>query len=174
VLGDMAGLGKYSVAAHQGAGHDAAGVADVVVTVGSHMQLAAEVQAGKLELKDFSTKGPDFQLDSSGTLRLRDPFGSSLADLRVTFKFMDAYKNKSDITRGLFGAPDSKVPGLFDLDPKIKRAKAADGSYGWRASGQVAKMNFAPAADSASTTSSSSRRRAQTTRKKTTPKKAKK
>ena len=47
----------------------------------------------------------------------------------------------------LFGSADSKVPGLFDLDPKIRRAKGADGFYGWRASGQVAKLNFQPAAD---------------------------
>lgn len=111
------------------------------------LELVAEAEEGKLELKSFSANGPDFQLKSTGSLRLRDPFNSSIADLRVTFKFKDGYKNKNDITRGLFGAPDSKVPGLFDLDPKIKRAKGNDGSYGWRVSGQVAKMNFAPAAD---------------------------
>lgn len=42
VLGDMSGLGRYSDAAHQEAGERAAEVADVVVTVGTRMRLAAE------------------------------------------------------------------------------------------------------------------------------------
>jgi type II secretion system protein N len=112
------------------------------------LTLTAEAVQGKLDLKELSANGPDFQLKSDGSVRLRDPFNSSVADLRVNFKFKDAYKNKNDITRGLFGAPDSNVPGLFDLDPKIKRAKGADGFYGWRAAGQVAKMSFTPASES--------------------------
>lgn len=118
------------------------------------LTLSAEAVQGKLDLKEFSANGPDFQLQSDGSLRLRDPFASSQADIRLSFKFKDAYKNKNDITRGLFGAPDSKVPGLFDLDPKIKRAKGADGFYRWRASGQVAKLNFQPAADGSAARSS--------------------
>ena len=116
------------------------------------LTLAAEAAQGKLELKELAANGPDFQLKSDGSVRLRDPVGSSVADLRVNFKFKDAYTNKNDMTRGLFGSPDSKVPGLFDLDPKIKRAKGADGFYGWRAAGQIAKMSFTPAADGGSST----------------------
>lgn len=113
------------------------------------LTLAAEATEGKLDLKELSANGPDFQLKSDGSVRLRDPFETSVADLRVNFKFKDAYTNKNDMTRGLFGSPDSKVPGLFDLDPKIKRAKGADGFYGWRAAGQIAKMSFSPASDAA-------------------------
>jgi len=111
------------------------------------LKLTAEAVQGKLDLKELSADGADFQLHSDGSVRLRDPFNASVADLRVNFKFKDGYKNKNDITRGLFGAPDSNVPGLFDLDPKIKRAKGADGFYGWRAAGQIAKLSFTPAAD---------------------------
>lgn len=126
------------------------------------LTLSAEAVQGKLDLKEFSANGPDFQLQSDGSLRLRDPFAASQADIRLSFKFKDGYKNKNDITRGLFGAPDSKVPGLFDLDPKIKRAKGSDGFYGWRVSGQVAKLNFQPSADG------SSKRSGRTTRTKRT------
>jgi len=116
------------------------------------LTLVAEAVQGKLDLKELSANGPDFQLKSDGSVRLRDPFDTSVADLRVNFKFKDAYTNKNDMTRGLFGSPDSKVPGLFDLDPKIKRAKGADGFYGWRAAGQIAKMSFMPAADGSAST----------------------
>ncbi len=116
------------------------------------LTLAAEAVQGKLELKELSANGPDFQLKSDGSVRLRDPVGTSVADLRVNFKFKEAYTNKNDMTRGLFGAPDSKVPGLFDLDPKIKRAKGEDGFYGWRAAGQIAKLSFLPASDGGAST----------------------
>lgn len=42
VLGDMQGLGRYSDAAHQAAGEQAAEFADVVMTVGTKMRLASE------------------------------------------------------------------------------------------------------------------------------------
>jgi hypothetical protein len=48
------------------------------------------------------------------------------------------------MTRGLFGAPGSSVPGLFDLDPKNKRAKGADGFYGWRVAGALSQPVFTP------------------------------
>jgi hypothetical protein len=115
-----------------------------------------------LDLTDFSASGPDFQLTSDGSIRLREPVEASLADLRVRFQFKDKYKSKNDLTKGLFGAPDSNVPGLFDLDPKIKRAKDSEGFYGWRASGPLSRLNFLP---SASNTSSS--RRGSSTRNRT-------
>lgn len=116
------------------------------------LTLAAEAVQGKLDVKELSANGPDFQLKSDGSVRLRDPVSTSVADLRMHFKFKEAYTNKNDMTRGLFGAPDSKVPGLFDLDPKIKRAKGEDGFYGWRASGQIAKLSFVPASDAGGST----------------------
>jgi hypothetical protein len=45
----------------------------------------------------------------------------------------------------LGGGPLGSMPGLFDLDPKMKRAKRPDGSYGWRASGALARLSFVPA-----------------------------
>lgn len=59
VLGDMAGLGKYTEAAHQRVGHDVALVADVVITVGEQMRFAAEEAlqhaSATLEELHFST-----------------------------------------------------------------------------------------------------------------------
>jgi len=106
------------------------------------LTLEAEAKAGVTKIDNFSANGPDLKLESDGTLRLRDPFDTSLLNLNVSFKFQDRYTNKSDITKSLFGS--GTIPGLFDLDPKMKHAKRADGSYGWRASGALARLNFLP------------------------------
>ena len=106
------------------------------------LTLEAEAKAGVTKITTLSANGPDLKLDSDGTLRLRDPFDTSLLNLNVSFKFQDRYTNKSDITKSLFGS--GSMPGLFDLDPKMKQAKRADGSYGWRASGALARLNFLP------------------------------
>jgi type II secretion system protein N len=106
------------------------------------LTLEAEAKAGVLKITSLAANGPDLRLDSDGTLRLRDPFDTSLLSLNVSFKFQDRYTNKSDITKSLFGS--GTMPGLFDLDPKMKHAKRADGSYGWRASGALTRLNFMP------------------------------
>jgi type II secretion system protein N len=109
------------------------------------LTLEAEASNGRLKISKFTAKGPDLELVADGAIRLRDPFDSSLAELSLRFKFADSYTNKNDMTRGLFGAPGSSVPGLFDLDPKNRRAKRPDGYYGWRISGPVSHLNFEPA-----------------------------
>jgi type II secretion system protein N len=106
------------------------------------LALEAEAKTGNLKITNFAANGPDLRLDSDGTLRLRDPFDASLLNLNVSFKFQDRYTNKSDLTKSLFGS--AAIPGLFDMDPKMKHAKRADGSYGWRASGILSHLNFVP------------------------------
>jgi len=107
------------------------------------LTLDADVKTGTLKVSQLAANGPDLKLDSEGTLRLRDVFDTSVLNLNISFKFQDRYTNKSDITKSLFGS--GTMPGLFDLDPKMKHAKRGDGSYGWRASGSIAHLNFVPA-----------------------------
>jgi type II secretion system protein N len=106
------------------------------------LTLEAETKTGNLKITNFSANGPDLKLESEGTLRLRDPYDASLLSLGISFKFQDRYTNKSDLTKSLFGS--GTMPGLFDLDPKMKHAKRADGSYGWRATGPLARLSFTP------------------------------
>jgi type II secretion system protein N len=110
------------------------------------LTLKAKATEGRLQIEAFTIRGPDFELDAEGTIRLRDRFEASIADMTVSFKFLDAYRNKNDMTRGLFGAPDARVPGLFDMDSKNRQAKQADGSYRWRVSGVLGKLSFTPVA----------------------------
>jgi type II secretion system protein N len=107
------------------------------------LSFEAEAKAGVLKIATFGASGPDLKLESDGSLRLRDEFDSSTLSLTLTFKFLERYTNKSDITKSLFGG--GSMPGLFDLDPKMKRAKRPDGSYGWRVNGALSRLNFMPA-----------------------------
>ncbi len=106
----------------------------------------ADVTEGTVKLTELSTKGPDLDLVSDGRIRLTDIPQTSLVELNLRFRFSDAYKNKDDMTRSIFGAPGSTVPGIFDLDPKMKRAKREDGFYVWRISGPLERPSVQPAA----------------------------
>jgi type II secretion system protein N len=111
--------------------------------------MKADVTEGMMKLSELSTKGPDLEVVSEGRIRLMDKPEASLAELNLRFKFADAYTNKDDMTRSIFGAPGSNVPGLFDLDPKMKRAKRSDGFYAWRITGPLGRLAFAPASGGA-------------------------
>ena len=121
------------------------------------MTFTAEATDGRLKIEKFSAKGKDIEVVADGSVRLRDPMDQSLAELSLRFAFSDAYKNKNDITRGLFGAPGSSMPGLFDLDPKTKRAKRPDGFYAWRLVGPLGRMEPQPAPMGASGSAAPSR-----------------
>jgi type II secretion system protein N len=101
--------------------------------------LTAEITTGQLKVKQLSATGPDLELSAEGSVRLRDRLEQSLLSLTAQFKFTDRYTNKDDLTRGLFGKS-----GLFDLDPKNRRAKRPDGFYGWRVSGSLGHPSFFP------------------------------
>lgn len=109
------------------------------------LEFVAEVTDGRLKVDKFGAKGADIEVVADGSVRLREPFDSSLAELSLRFSFSDRYKNKNDMTRGLFGAPGSTMPGLFDLDPKTKAAKRPDGFYAWRLTGPLGRLEPQPA-----------------------------
>jgi type II secretion system protein N len=104
----------------------------------------AAASKGQLDVQKLSVKGKDFELQADGKIRLRDPFETSLLELNLRFSFTDAYKNRNDMTRGLFG-PAPGVPGLFDMDPKTQRAKRPDGFYAFRVTGPIGSPETHPA-----------------------------
>jgi type II secretion system protein N len=108
------------------------------------LKLQGDVTEGQLKLTEFAAKGDDLEFVSEGSIRLRDPAATSLLSLTARFRFTERYANKNDLTRALLGTPGSSAPGLFDLDPKNKRAKRPDGFYGYRASGTLASPSFTP------------------------------
>jgi type II secretion system protein N len=113
------------------------------------LSLKATAVAGGLKIDQLSASGKDLDLQSDGSVRLRDQFDASVLSVNARFKFADRFTNKDDMTRGLFGAPGSSVPGLFDLVPQNKHAKRADGFYGWRVNGTFSHPTFFPSAAAA-------------------------
>lgn len=103
------------------------------------LTLDADVKSGQVTLSELDAHGPDLELAASGTIRLRDLPDQSLLSLNAEFKFTDRYMNKDDMTKALFGPT-----GVFDLDPKNKRAKRPDGFYGWRVAGTLSNPVFFP------------------------------
>jgi type II secretion system protein N len=122
------------------------------------LDLEAEVSEGNVKITQFSTQGTDLELVSDGRIRLMDRMEASLAEINIRYKFSEGYKNKDDMTRGLFGAPNSNVPGLMDLDPKAKMARRDDGFYAWHVTGPLAALNFQPAGGGGSDAAARSRR----------------
>ncbi len=103
------------------------------------LTLEADVKSGQVTVTELAAHGPDLELDATGTIRLRDQPDQSLLSVNAEFKFTDHYMNKDDMTKALFGPT-----GVFDLDPKNKRAKRADGFYGWRVGGTLSNPTFFP------------------------------
>lgn len=108
------------------------------------VKLVASIAAGRVKIDSISAKGTDFEMMGEGSIRLREPLSSSTLDLGLQFRFTDAYKNKSDITRGLFGDPNSPVPAIFEMNDKVRRSKRDDGFYGWRVMGTLNHPLFEP------------------------------
>ncbi|WP_437983570.1 type II secretion system protein GspN [Sorangium sp. So ce117] len=107
--------------------------------------LSAEAKDGVLKVTKMSANGQDLELDGDGKVNMREPWNNSTADLYVRFKFTDAYRSKSDLTKSLLGAPGSSVPGLIEMQqPKMKRSKRADGFYGWHVHGPLKRPRFDP------------------------------
>ncbi|HTQ07100.1 MAG TPA: type II secretion system protein GspN [Polyangiaceae bacterium] len=105
------------------------------------LTLEADVKSGQVTVTELDAHGPDLELAAAGTIRLRDQPDQSLISVNTEFKFTDHYTNKDDMTRALFGPT-----GMFDLDPKNKRAKRPDGFYGWRVGGTLNNPSFFPSA----------------------------
>ena len=110
------------------------------------LTFSADAKEGSLKITKLAAGGKDVELQGDGRITMRETLGDALVDAQVRFKINDAYRNKSDVTKSLFGTPGSNAPALFELaDPKIKQAKRADGFYGWTLRGPLARLEFIPA-----------------------------
>ncbi len=110
------------------------------------LSISAEAKDGILKITKLAAGGKDVEVQGDVRVTLRDTPSESLCDGQVRFKINDAYRNKSDITKSLFGTPGSNAPALFELaDPKVKQSKRADGFYAWTMRGPMAHLDFIPA-----------------------------
>jgi type II secretion system protein N len=107
--------------------------------------LAADVKDGVVKLTKFVSGGKSLDLQGDGRITLRDQVADALCDMQVRFRISDSYRTKNEVTQSLFGAPGSSAPPLFELDPRVKQSKRADGFYGWSMRGPITHLDFAPA-----------------------------
>lgn len=109
------------------------------------LTLTAEAKEGVLKVTKLAATGADVELIGDGRITTKEPWNDSQADLYLRFKFSDAYRTKSDTTKTLLGDPTSTVPGLIEMQvPKMKRAKRADGFFGWHMHGALKNPRFDP------------------------------
>jgi type II secretion system protein N len=114
------------------------------VDMGS-LTFTAEAKDGLLKVTKFAAAGRDVDFVGDGRIVLRDQAPDSILELQVRFRINDVYRNKSDMTKSLFGTPGSNIPALFELaDPKIKQSKRPDGFYGWNVRGVLGRPDFQP------------------------------
>ncbi|MEP7121769.1 MAG: type II secretion system protein GspN [Byssovorax sp.] len=109
------------------------------------LTLTAEAKEGVLKVTKLAAQGADVELIGDGRITTKEPWNESQADLYLRFKFTDAYRMKSDTTKTLLGDPTSPLPGLIEMQvPKMKKAKRADGFFGWHMHGALKNPKFDP------------------------------
>ncbi|MFO0759907.1 MAG: type II secretion system protein GspN [Byssovorax sp.] len=111
------------------------------------LTLNAEAKEGVLKITKLTATGVDLELAGDGRIAMREPATDSNLDLYLKFKFTDAYRGKNDTTKSLLGEPGAALPGLMEMQvPKMKKAKRADGFYGFHVYGPMKKLKFDPSA----------------------------
>jgi type II secretion system protein N len=106
--------------------------------------LKAQISGGRLKIDECTAQGRDLDLALTGNIRLRPHVETSMADLELKFSFAEKYRTQSDMTKAIFGQPESKIPGLFDAATTSHLSKQEDGSYGARLTGTLARLNPRP------------------------------
>lgn len=103
-----------------------------------------EAKDGVLKLTKITAAGGDVDVNGDGKVQLREVATDAHLDANLKFKINDSYRNKNDKTKLLFGTPGSKEKPMLEMDPKMGRAKSADGFYALRIGGTLAKPDVQP------------------------------
>ncbi|MBX3233673.1 MAG: type II secretion system protein GspN [Labilithrix sp.] len=106
--------------------------------IGNFM-INGEAKDGVLKITKISASGGDVDVAGDGKIQLREVANDAHLDVNLKFKINDAYRNKNDKTKLLFGSPGSKEKPMLEMDPKMGKAKGADGFYVLRVGGTLGK-----------------------------------
>jgi type II secretion system protein N len=109
------------------------------------LTINGDAKDGQLKLAKLAASGGDVDVNGDGKVQLRDNAADAHLEANLKFRINDTYKNKSDTTKLLFGSgPTGKDKPMMDLDPKMSKAKTADGFYALRVGGTLAKPDVQP------------------------------
>jgi type II secretion system protein N len=106
--------------------------------------VSGDARDGTLKITKLVAGGKDVELQGEGRIVMREMATDSICDAQIRFKINDGYRNKNDLTKSLFGSPGSTMPALFEMDPKVKQSKRADGFYAWAMRGTLGRPDFMP------------------------------
>jgi type II secretion system protein N len=100
------------------------------------LELRVSIKDGVATIERMESKGKDLELNGSGSIRLANPVSQSRADVLLSVKISDAYKQQNDKTKMMFE--------LMDQNPVTQAAKTSDGSLRFRLTGTLAALRPVP------------------------------
>jgi type II secretion system protein N len=106
--------------------------------------VTGDAKDGILKITKASASGGDVDVNGDGRVQLREMATDAHLDVALKFKINDGYRNKNDKTKMLFGAPGSKDKPMLEMDPRMAKSKTADGFYGMKVGGTLAKPDAQP------------------------------
>jgi len=106
--------------------------------------IIGEAKDGTMKLTKVASAGGDVDVNSDGRVQMREVATDAHLDVNLKFKINDAYRNKNDKTKMLFGAPGSKEKPMLEMEPRMAKSKTADGFYSLRIGGTLAKPDPQP------------------------------
>ncbi len=102
------------------------------------LEIEIKIEEGTAKIEKLHGRGPDLELDGSGTIRLAQPFSASrVNELLIRANVLEGYRNRNDKTRAIFE--------LLEFAPQITAAKTPDGAYQFRVSGGLGNLRAVPA-----------------------------
>ncbi|MBX3223921.1 MAG: type II secretion system protein GspN [Labilithrix sp.] len=103
-----------------------------------------DAKDGVLKLTKIVAQGGDVDVNGDGKVQMREVATDAHLDANLKFKINDGYRGKNDKTKLLFGSPGSKEKAMLEMDPRMGRAKTADGFYALRVGGTLGKPDVQP------------------------------
>lgn len=138
-LRDVAlGDGKAKLSLGPGFG----GIALPRLNVGN-LTIDGEAKDGVLKIAKVKSGGKDLDIDGEGRVQMKELANDSVVDVTLKLKVAEGYKNKNDMTKGLFAA--------LEFSPDGKAAKTSEGGYAVRLSGVLGRLKPAPAGNAGPT-----------------------
>ncbi|MBX3191226.1 MAG: type II secretion system protein GspN [Labilithrix sp.] len=107
--------------------------------------VVGEAKDGTLKISKAAASGGDVDVNGDGRVQLREVATEAHLDVNLKFKINDAYRNKNEKTKMLFGAPGSKDKPMLEMDPRMAKSKSSDGYYGLKIGGTLARPDPQPA-----------------------------
>lgn len=106
--------------------------------------ITGEAKEGTMKITKLGATGGDVDVNGEGRVQMREVATEAHLDVNLKFKINDSYRKKNDKTKMLFGSPDSKDKPMLEMDPRMAKSKSADGYYGLRVGGTLAKPDVQP------------------------------